>query len=410
MALCLHPNAPDKLMMRIKPLFFLLMAACILVSCATISSPAPAEPPVSTPAAMNTNLPPATTTPPFEQYGSDYQAVRLAWFYKPPASGNLASLAENYDFFILTRMDEQERDTLQSMGVDAPILQYLVFAEAQDPGGCSEQPNHNQVAEDIGDFCELTSQHPDWFLRDSLGNILVNDDGYTIMDPGNSGWRNYWLERAKTSQDVWKWQGVFLDNVEASLEKRLRYLGFPRDYPDDASYQAVIEDNLRFLYTTYFQPSGRPLYANIISIKDPEVWFRYLQYLDGAMLENFAVGWNEDYKDVSDWETQMEIAEKTQALGKEIILVAQGTQFDHQRQTFALASYLLVNNGKAYFRYSNDLAYDQDWAYDNYFEPLGLPLGPRYPVGDSWVRDFQKGRVQVNPVLNSAGIEYQNGR
>lgn len=386
------------------------MAACLLVSCAAIPSPVPTEHTVPSPVPTITNLPPPTPIPTLQEYWSDYQAVRLAWFYKPPDSGNLASLAEDYDFFILTRMDEQERDTLKSMGVEVPILQYLLFAEVQDPGSCSEQPNHNQVAEDIGDFCELTSQHPDWFLRDSLGNILVNDDGYTIMDPGSSGWRNYWLERAKTSQDVWMWQGVFLDNVEASLEKRYRYLGFPRDYPDDASYQAAIEDNLRFLYTTYFQPSGRPLYANIISLKDSEVWFRYLQYLDGALLENFAVGWNEDYKDVADWETQMEIAEKTQALGKEIILVAQGTQSDHQRQTFALASYLLVNNGKAYFRYSNDLTYDQDWAYDNYFEPLGLPLGPRYPVEDSWVRDFEKGRVLVNPVLNTADIEYQNGR
>lgn len=389
--------------------FHLLLAACILVSCATVPTPTPTgERSDPTTGMTNTNLPTLTPQPAIEPYTSDYQAVKLVWFYKPPVTGNLDPLAEHYDFFILTRMDEKTRDGLRSMGVEAPILQYLLFAEVQDPGGCSEQPNHNQVAEDIGDFCELESQHPDWFLRDALGNGLANDDGYKIMDAGNSEWRNYWLERARISQETLMWHGVFLDNVEGSLVKRYRYFGVPKDYPDDVRYQAAIEDNLRFLYTTYFQPSGRLLYANIISVYDPAVWFRYMQYLDGAMLENFAVGWNEDYKDVSDWEAQLEIVEKTQAMGKEIILVAQGAEFDHQRETFALASYLLVNNGKAYFRYSNDLAYNQNWMYDNYFLALGLPLGPRYLLDDTWVRDFEKGRVMVNPALNTASIEIQN--
>lgn len=350
--------------------------------------------------------PPFQQTPlPTPDYGENYQAIQLAWFYKPPAGGDLNAIAKNYSAFILTRMDEHERDALRFLGVNAPILQYLLFGEIQDPGSCIEQPMHNQVAEKIGDFCNIVKQHPDWFMNYIFGGVAANGDDYKLMDPGNEGWRAFWLERAQISQEQLGWQGVFLDNVEASLNKRIQNGGIPKDYLNDASYQAAIEANLRFLYENYFKPTGRPLFANIISVNDPAVWFRYMQYLDGAMIENFAVGWHDDYKSPSFWETQMDIVEKTQASGKAVILVSQGNEFDNARQVFALASYLLVNNGKAYFRYTNGETYDRNWLYDNYHLKLGKPLGPRYKEGDAWKRDFEKGKIMVNPVLNTASID-----
>ncbi len=153
------------------------------------------------------------------------------------------ALASQYDLFILTRMDEKERDYIQSLTTGPLFLQYLLFSEIQDPGSWTDQPNHNQVAELTGDFCELESNHPDWFLRDANGQVVQNDDGYVLMDPGNSKWRAYWLQRAQDAQALYGWQGVFLDNVEASLEKRTRYGAIPASYPDDASYQAAILDN-----------------------------------------------------------------------------------------------------------------------------------------------------------------------
>jgi hypothetical protein len=332
------------------------------------------------------------------------QEIKLAWFYKPSSNGDLNILAQNYSTFILTRMDEDERDNLSSLGVNTPILQYLSFAAINDPGSCAKQPLHNQVAEIIGDFCSIVNQHPDWFLRDGL-DALIAKDGSVLMDPSNLGWRNFWLERAKIDQEQYGWNGVFLDNVEASVDKVYEYGAIPKDSLTDASYQAAIEENLRFIYTTYFQPTGRPLYANIIGIKDVEVWYRYLQYLDGVMLENFAVGWHEDdYKEVKDWEIQMEMVEKTQSLGKTVILVSQGAELNNERQVFALASYLLVNNGKAYFRYTNDETYDQSWLYENYNLNIGKPLGLRYQEGDTWVRDYEHGKVSVNPTLHLAEI------
>ena len=334
-----------------------------------------------------------------------FPGSQFAWFYKPPESGDLDALASQYDLFILTRMDEKERDYIQSLTTGPLFLQYLLFSEIQDPGSCTDQPNHNQVAELTGDFCELESNHPDWFLRDANGQVVQNDDGYVLMDPGNSKWRAYWLQRAQDAQALYGWQGVFLDNVEASLEKRTRYGAIPASYPDDASYQAAILDNLRFLYTHHFQPNGIPLFANIISANDPAVWLQYLQYLDGGMLENFAVGWSDDTLSPEEWEAQCALAEQSQSLGKAIILVSQGAESDQERQLFAFASYLLVNNGKAFFRYAHHSSYSQNWTFENYDFDLGKPLGPRYKKDGVWMRDFEKGRVRVNPHSVTALIE-----
>ena len=372
----------------------------------------------SLPTATKTKLPTVTqvvlptatqvilpTVTPLPNPSLPIKTVQLAWFYKPPADGNLNSLANNYSTFILTRNDEAQRNSLQALGVQAPILQYLLFMEIQNPGSCTLQPWRNQVAELVGDFCNISAQHPDWFMRDTAGFIVPNGSTKTMMDPSNAGWRNFWLERARAiGQEQYGWQGVFLDNVEASLDKRMRSGAMPKDYPDDASYQAAIEDNLRFLYTSYFKPNGRPLYANIIELKDPAVWMRYIQYLDGAMLENFSVGWHDDYISTSAWETQMTLVEQTQYLGKEVILVSQGSQLNTNLQTYALASYFLVNQGKASFRFSNSSTYNQNWFYDNYNVALGAPLGLRYKVGETWIRDFEHGVVSVNPSLNTASI------
>jgi hypothetical protein len=87
-----------------------------------------------------------------------------------------------------------------------------------------------------------------------------------------------------------------------------------------------------------------------------------------------------------------------------MILVAPGSQADANRQNFAFASYLLISNGKAAFRYSNSDIYREVWLYNNYQVDLGTPLGPRYQSGSLWRRDFTKGFVTVDPISHAATI------
>jgi len=336
----------------------------------------------------------------------EFEPMQFAWFYKPPnQQANLGALAANFSLVIFTRNDESEREILREMDYQGDVLQYLRFEAIMDTGNCEEKPFQNQVAHLEGDFCQIESQHPDWFLRDINGNTINYDHSeYILMDPGNLNWQAYYLEKVRVFQQDDGWQGVFLDNVDASLGRFERQDLLLQMYPDDQSYQAAVKSFLNTLYTGFFTSNDKLLYANIPYLKNPEVWFQYLEYLDGAMLEAFAVDWENGYLDIQEWLNQLNLAERTQAMGKEIILVTQGNMDDQQRMQFGLASFLLVNNGKAYFRYSSDSAYRDLWWYPQFEIDLGQPLGPRYAEGDNWRRDFQYGYVIVDPAGHSSEI------
>lgn len=346
-----------------------------------------------------------TTQKKLHIYGSDYRAIQLAWFYKPPITGNLANVASNYSTFILTRNDEKERNQIQQAGIKTPVLQYILFNEIQNPGSCTKPPFHNQVADKPGDYCNLKQDHPDWFLQDTSGKFITNKSGYSLMDPGNNDWRLFWLKRVKDTQEQYGWNGVFLDNVEASLNKRIEKGAIPENYQDVNQYQKANEEFLKYIYNNFFEPNKVPLYANIIALNDSNTWFRYVRYLDGAMIENFATGWNNEYLTETEWESQLQIVSLTQDLGKTVILVSQGEEFDFDRFMFSLASYLLVNNGKAYFRYTSNDSYDQNWLYDQYNLDLGKPLGDLYHDVDSWKREFEHATIIVNTTTHKAEIK-----
>jgi hypothetical protein len=330
-------------------------------------------------------------------------AIQLAWFYKPPARDLFPVLQENFDFLILTHKDEGQRDELRTMGVTAPISQYLLMAEIRDPGNCTSIPFGNQVAWKAGDFCMINSQHPDWFLLDERGQ-RIGGGGVYWMDVGNPGFREFWLARARELQEQYGWGTIFIDNVHGGLGK-FRSLGvLPQKYKTDDEYRAVVKGFLNYLRTNYFQPAGRKMYANITDTQNYVVWRDYLDYLDGAMVENFAAGWLGRNKTRTEWEEQMNALEVAHGRGKTSILVSQGEQNDAERQEFSFASYLLIANQHAFFRYAKSGAYDQVWLYENYKLNLGTPLSARYREGANWRRDFLNGYVIVNPDTVTAEI------
>jgi hypothetical protein len=330
--------------------------------------------------------------------------IRLAWFYKPPEEGQMDLVAQKFNFFILTYKDEAERDELKARGVTSPFAQYLLLMTIYDPGNCQDTPHGNQVAYKAGDFCQISEQHPDWFLLDKDGKRIQDGKDYYFMDPGNGGYRQFWLERAREMQKSYGWDNVFLDNVEASRRKMTDGGADLANYPNDNSFQTAVQGFLNTLHQGYFQPEGKLMYGNIVAVDDEKVWGRYLQDLDGAMIESFATNWSDGYPSQEDWKQQMADAEDAQAQGKTMILVAQGRQDDQKLQTFAYASYLLIDHGNAVFRYTNSASYREVWLYDNYDLNLGKPTGNRYQEKGSWRRDFENGYVTVDPQRQTAEI------
>ena len=336
-----------------------------------------------------------------------FPPMQFAWFYKPPEDQEeLATLASDFSFFIFTRNDEPEMSKLAEKGAAGEVLQYLRFEAVMDPGDCQTKPFQNQAANLEGDFCQIRDQHPDWFLADINGNLIKNDSsGYIMMNPGSSGWKAFFQERVSGFQKDPVWQGLFLDNVDASLGRFAAQGKLISLYQDDQAFQDAVAAQLAGLSDELHGNLGKKIFANITFLREAEVWFRYLDYLDGAMLEAFAADWNSSNISENEWLTQLEIAETTQSLGKAILLVTQGEANDIDRMRFGLASYLLVNNGKAYFRYTNDEAYRQVWWYPEFDLDFGQPLGPRYQEAGVWRRDFENGIVRVNPVSHHAEIQ-----
>ncbi len=334
--------------------------------------------------------------------------VQLAWFYKPPADGDLSLLAQHFSTFILTRTNEDTRDQLTALGASAPMLEYIRFDAIQDPGGCTLKPYQNQAASLPGDFCSISKKHKSWFLLSSKGKRLFRTVGnyrYYLMDPGNAGWRAFFLSRLKTSlESDPKWQGVFLDNMEMSLNFHKQAGNKLKRYTTDAKFQAAVMGMLSYLRQGYFAGSGKILSGNVVSRQDDTFFTDAMASLDGAMHEGWAIDSPNRWRPAADWEKHMALAEQAQAAGKFIILVSHGEQNDLELQNFAYASYLLITNGKASFRYGSDEAYNQAWLYPNYDLPIGTPLGPRYQNGTAWQRDFSNGTVTVDPLLHTAEI------
>lgn len=349
--------------------------------------------------------------------GFSHDLVQLAWFYKPPANGDLKTPAAYFDNYILTRRDEAARESLKTLGAGGPFLQYYLSNAVHNPGpnSCTARPYANTVADQPGDFCWLRENHPDWFLRDSAGQIIQswNDDELVaLMDPANPGWQQFFIERLLARQDEFGWDGLFLDNLDASLDRFRRMNKMPAAYTSDAAYQDAFFAFLQVVRDQYSAVTGRPVLANITLMEDPAVWDRYMHLLDGAMDEDWAVGWHGEYLSVREWRENLQRAQRSQADGKRLILVAQGdSSADLERQRFAFASYLLVANGEAAFRYASSDAYDAVWVYSNYRVKLGEPKGAAEErAGGLWVREFSGGRVTVNPTAHTASIETNANR
>ena len=388
--------------MRHNNKFVILLVAVIALIAVLVTTSTPDQNTISVSNITPTKRPATQTVAPSPAAPVD---IRIAWFYKPISDEELFQLASHYTFFILTRNDETERDELLALGIPKPVLQYFRFDVIEDPGSCEDQPFRNQVAYQPGDFCRISEEHPDWFLLNRYGRRISENESnkvYYRMDPGNEGWREFYLQRVMENMADANWGGVFLDNVEVSLARLESRGQFPIRYSDDQSYRAAIQGFLHYMRDGYFKVNNRLIFANLIGARNESEHLQYIDVLDGTMHEGWSVSKANGYYSRKKWETQLTIAEQMQEAGKSIILVSQGDKDDVQKEKFTFASYLLINQGKAIFRYANSDHYNEIWWYDNYVLNLGQPLGPRYKSGNRWYRDYENGRVMVDPGKHEA--------
>ena len=379
-------------------------ASTVLAPSTAPSPPEPTAPPRSSGAVGDPSTPilPAAEAP--AVIGT---SARFAWFYKPPANASATELAARFDVVVLTRNDEGFRDQLKAADPSLQVLQYVLANEIQDAG--SGQPWRNQAAWNPGDAAALLARHPDWFARDEAGRPLTKriDGGRTIytMDPSRRDWTDYLVNRVLAHNVGAGWDGVFLDNVEMSLGKRRREGPIPAAHPTDAAWQDAMVGHVAAIHRA-FAAAGRPVWANVIeggdSIAEIE---RLAPHLEGTMDESFGTGWDGRPRTGSSWQRDLAAVEARAARGDHSLLVAQGARSDRAALRYAYASYLLVAGPTVSFRYADHTtAYAEVWWSDEFDRALGEPLGARYRTVTGWARDFEGGRVTVDPVAGTAAV------
>jgi hypothetical protein len=341
--------------------------------------------------------------------------IKTTWFYKPPKNTTMATVMKHFDIFVLTRDDEKFLNEVVNAG-EGPVLQYIKYDAISDacfqakkpkgtPCSCSTDPRANQVAWQPNDICWIRDNHPDWFLRDTSGNLLYWNE-FLMMDPGNAGWREFWLSRIKQYQQQYpKWGGVFIDNMTTQFGKHSDDTHIKlQKYPTVQSYQDAVVGFINSVQSAYFKPSNRMVYANLsVRWGDFQPFVRYMKALDGSMDEFWAYP-RSGYYSTKSWEARVLRAQEALKMGKSMMLISQGTQTDMNRELFGLASYLLVAGDKIYFRYTSDTAYSKMWLYDNYKARLGQPTSYYTRNGNVWSRNFTNGKVTVNPETRQATI------
>lgn len=357
--------------------------------------------------------------------GEAASPVKLAMFYHPPTGITAADAAGIYALSILTRGDETYRDAMKTAGFTGLNLQYIMGNEASGPegaviGSCgSYEFFPNNISGIQGDFCTELNPTESAFLHNSSGERLYGtftwSDGTNLhdvflymMNPADATWQAYLAAGIQAQLADLGYDGVFLDNIGLSLFQLTNQAenadGTCAEYATTAAYRTAVAAGLAALKTAL--GSTVPIYANLISANDSASDYdQYAPYLDGAFYEFFVDRWSDTFVSETVWENQLEQAEGLFAEDKGYVMIAEGGAANEARMLFALGSYLLVVDDKAYFWYADNGDYGTPHLYAAYDSALGSPVGTRYQDGTVWKRDFQAGTVTVDPANHTATID-----
>jgi Hypothetical glycosyl hydrolase family 15 len=261
---------------------------------------------------------------------------------------------------------------------------------------CSGGVDDAELPTGVG-YCDANAHHPEWFVRDRRGNRMQWNGypGHWMMDVSNPAYQQAWLGAVRNDVVAHGWDGVWIDNA---LTQRSAYGMDPSTFPSDASMQqgtrsmlAVVGPALRAasLFTV----------ANIDARPYPRLWDDWTSLLSGGFDEHF-VDWSDTANSTYEWDWGAngwagQVAEiaSAAAAGRTAVVRSVMVNGDVEGFRYALASYLLANDGRQIF---GDLFDVGSW-YPEYDYDLGEPSGPYHAIGTGlYRRDFAAGTVVVN--------------
>jgi hypothetical protein len=321
-----------------------------------------------------------------------------------PAIDSAASTAEfsaHRDNFVILQAWETAR--LRQLKAANPDVKVLVYKELafSGPGAGTDATSASGVA--AGEAPES------WFLKNTSGRKFTSDsyDWLWAMDIGSPAYQQRWYENVIGEVEAQGWDGVFLDDANASM----KYAYDPSQvakYPSDAAYSAAMESALAYIGPK-IQARGKLAIANFAQwVEAPQTYNRWLGYLSGGLDEMFVKwgrGAGEGYRPAWQWEDQVAEAEYAASRGKIFIGFTQGAVGETQAARYGYASVLLGGDDTASYAFTPNYT-EETWLPEYEYE-IGSATGAQSedPSGVHR-RGFQNGLVLVNPTESAQAVSF----
>lgn len=294
------------------------------------------------------------------------------------------------------------------------------------------------------DYAALLAQHPDWFLRDTAGN-LVREKYYlpnVLMNPNSPGWRDYVNARIRNKWMSVGYDGIFLDVIVPwiDLDGYIYYTAPPvnpatgNEFTNGewttanreflASIKRGLGDKLLI-----FNGVGNGYQFNNFKNENLEM----VGIADGAYAEGF-LRWSDDGigypKSETEWKRDVDMVAAVAVTGKQLYvesalktaLVPTTSAQLATTKLYSLSSYLLAANGNSRYMFLQEpypdaaLVQSRDAMTDI---DIGTATSAYVKSGNVYRRNFTDGIVLVNPTdggssstvaldgiyVNSDGIE-----
>lgn len=275
-------------------------------------------------------------------------------------------------------------------------------------------------------YTDTLRDFPERFARTTDGK-LINVPAFPnniLMDVTNAGWRRQMADIV--AEMAVKADGVYVDSMGLGP-----FHGYTSGKPADQTTKQVYDSAM-------WMAANRDLLSEIKA----RIGSKYLMFngisngqayktgsavlvnstADGAMTEAWIRGAKSAitaYPTQKKFQLELDEMADVLAKGKEFYAwtktwVTGTAQQKADWNTFAMAAFLLVNNGRGYYSFVPDNGVDRSVIYTASVQQaeLGAPLGP-YTLTSAtngvYKREFEKGTVTVNPSLKSASIVVRPG-
>ncbi len=306
--------------------------------------------------------------------------VRTANYYLLSGSSleNTATIATLAEFDLIVIPSEAQTynvaffSSIRALNPDIQILAYVPTVSWNN--AFWSDPLHVQMKRGIKDS---------WWLRDANGNKTSIWPNTNALDL-NSGWTEYlttFVDEQIMSSGYW--DGIFYDEV-------------------------MDRDDWKEGYANLFSATRSKLGSNAVIITNGSSSTAFTPYVNGRMFETFPSTGNT----VSSWSASAnDYLSLFSKLGHDPVIVVNvntentGAQADYQKMRLGLTTTLL---GDGYFSFDHGTEnHAQLWTYDEFAVTLGEPKGDASSSASIWEREFEKGKVIVNPTTEMQTVRLQ---